>query len=90
MLNKNSVLFRPDALPYHHIVLTALKNVRIRCYSGPHFPAFGLNSERYRVSLHIQSECGKMRTRRTPNTDTFHAVSISRFKYTMEQVPLSL
>ena len=27
------------------------------------------------VSLHIQSECRKMRTRRTPNTDTFHAVN---------------
>ena len=25
-----------------------------------HFPAFGLNMERYSVSLHIQSECGKM------------------------------
>ena len=26
------------------------------------------------VSLHIQSECGKIRTRITPNTDTFYAV----------------
>ena len=43
-------------------------------YSGPHFPAFGLNMERYSVSLRIQSECGKMRTRITPNTDTFHAL----------------
>ena len=25
-------------------------------------------------TLHIQSECGKMRTRITPNTDTFYAV----------------
>ena len=28
-----------------------------------------------RISLRIQSECEKMRTRRTPNTDTFYAVS---------------
>ena len=28
----------------------------------------------YRVSLRIQSKCGKIRTRITPNTDTFHAV----------------
>ena len=28
----------------------------------------------YSVSLHIQSKCGKTRTRKTPNTDTFHAV----------------
>ena len=25
--------------------------------------------------IHIQSKCGKIRTRKTPNTDTFHAVS---------------
>ena len=24
--------------------------------------------------IRIQSECGKIRTRKTPNTDTFHAV----------------
>ena len=29
---------------------------------------------RYRVSHRIQSKCGKMRTRITPNTDTFYAV----------------
>ena len=37
----------------------------------------------YSVSLRIQSECGKMRTRITPNTDTFYAVttfSISKTK----------
>ena len=51
-----------------------VKSVRIRSYSGPHFPEFGLNTERYSVSLRIQSECGKMRTRITPNTDIFHAV----------------
>ena len=32
--------------------------------SGPHFPAFGLNTERYSVSLRIQSECWKIRTRK--------------------------
>ena len=30
--------------------------------------------ERYSVSLHIQSECGKIRTKKTLNTDTFDAV----------------
>ena len=30
----------------------------------PYFPAFGLNTERYFVSLHIQPECGKIRTRK--------------------------
>ena len=33
-----------------------------------------MNTERYGVSLRIQSECGKIRTRITPNTDTFLAV----------------
>ena len=40
----------------------------------PRFPAFGLNTERYSVSLRIQSECGKIRTSKTPYLDTFHAV----------------
>ena len=30
------------------------------------------------LSLCIQSECGKIRTRKTPNTDTFYAVVIKR------------
>ena len=51
-----------------------VKSVRIRSYSGPYFPAFALNTERYGVSLCIQSECGKMRTRITPNTDTFYTL----------------
>ena len=50
-----------------------VKRVRIRSYSGPHFSAFELNTERYRVSLRIQSQCWKMPTRITPNTDTFYA-----------------
>ena len=52
----------------HHCV----KSTHSRSYSGPHFPAFGLNTEKQAVSLRIQSECRKIRTRITPNTDTFH------------------
>ena len=51
-----------------------VKSVRIQSFSGPHFPAFGLKTETYRVNLHIQSGYGKMRTRKTPDTKTFHAV----------------
>ena len=54
--------------------LHCVKSVRIRSYSGPYFNVFGLNRERYRVYLPIQSECGKIRTRVTPNTDTFYLV----------------
>ena len=49
-----------------------VKLVRIQSYSGPHFPAFGLNTERYGLSLRIQSECGKMRI--TPNMDAFYTM----------------
>ena len=41
------------------------KSVGIRSYSGPYFPAFGLNTERYFVSLRIQSEWRKIRTRKS-------------------------
>ena len=50
-----------------------VKSVRIRSYSGPHFHAFGLNTEKDGVHLRIQSECWKIRIRITPNMDTFHA-----------------
>ena len=51
-----------------------VKSVHIRSFSGMYFLALGLDAERYGVSLCIQSESGKMRTRKTPNKDTFHAV----------------
>ena len=43
---------------------TAWKMFKYGIFSGPYFPAFGLNTERYFVSLHIQSECGKIRTKK--------------------------
>ena len=58
-----------------------VENVRVWSYSGPYFPAFPLKTERYSVSLCIQSKCGKIRTRITPNMDTFHAVPVFE-KYT--------
>ena len=52
-----------------------VKSVPIRSYYGLHFLAFGLDTERYGVSLRIQSKCGKMGTIVTPNTDTFKQCS---------------
>ena len=43
---------------YWHFV----KSVCIRSFSGPYFPAFGLNTERYGECLSIQSKCGKIQT----------------------------
>ena len=51
-----------------------LKNNRIRSFCGPYFPAFGLNTERYGVSLRMQSKCGEIQTRKAPNKYTFHTV----------------
>ena len=54
----------------HH--LHCVKSVHIQNYSDPHFPAFRLNTERYKVSFRIQSKCDRI----TPNTDTFLAVLV--------------
>ena len=37
-------------------------------------PLIGLNTEIYPADLRIQSKCGKIRTRETPNKDNFQAV----------------
>ena len=37
---------------------------------------YGEIPEKYFVSLGIMSKCGKMRTRKAPNMDTFHAMLI--------------
>ena len=64
----------------HSIFRTILKekycvrSIHIRSSSGPYFSAFRVNTEKNSVPLRIQSECEKIRTRKTPNTDTFHAV----------------
>ena len=50
-----------------------VKRARTWSYSGPYFSTFGLNTERYGMFLPIQSKCRKIRTRITPNTDTFYA-----------------
>ena len=63
-----------------------VKSVRIRSYSGPYFPSFGLNKERYGVSIRIQSECGKMWIRITPNTDTFYEVCSITFVFFLSPI----
>ena len=54
-----------------------VKNVRIWKFSDPCFPAVGINTERYGVSLRIQSEYGRIRTRKAPNTYNFYVVKAS-------------
>ena len=43
---------------------TAWKVSKYGVFSGPYFPAFDLNTEIYSVNLRIQSECGKIWTRK--------------------------
>ena len=68
-----------------------VKSVRIRSFSGQYFPAFRLNTEIYFVNLciqsdlRIQSECGKIRKRKTANT--FHAMSTRLINHFMPLVP---
>ena len=52
-------------------IINCMKSVRVWSFSGPYFPAFGMNTEKYGVSLSIQSKCGEIRTRKP---DTFHTV----------------
>ena len=70
----NFVKVWPDVLKTddHYV-----KILRIRSFSGSYFPAFGLSTERYGAAVRIQSERRKIRARKTPNTNTFHAVDIN-------------
>ena len=52
-----------------------MESVRSQSFSDPYFLAFGLNTDRWGASFRIQSKCAKIRTRKTPNTDTFHAMT---------------
>ena len=45
-------------------------------FSGPSLPVFERNAEIYSVTLRIQSKRGKIRTRKTANTDTFYEVFV--------------
>ena len=64
--HRNYSKFNVDVLLHELDQEHCVKSVPIWSFSGPHFPAFGLNTERYLVSLRIQSECGKIQTRITP------------------------
>ena len=72
-----------SSIIYHGIICvhdTAWKVSKYAVFSGPHFPAFALNTERYSVSLRIQSECGKIRTRKNSVFRHFsHSVIASEF-----------
>ena len=45
---------------YMYINVSLHKSVCILGYFGPHFPAFGVNTERYGIAVRILSKCGKL------------------------------
>ena len=47
------------------VYITPWKVSKYGVFSGPYFLTFGLNTERYFVSLRSQSKCGKIRTRKS-------------------------
>ena len=69
-----------------HVFGHCVKSVRVRSFSDLYFPSFGLNTETYFVSFRIQSESGKLRTRKTLNTDTLHAVSASKLSVSLPKL----
>ena len=69
---------------YFHIIITASKasvfgDFVVRIFPQSYFPT---TTEICRVSHHIQSKCGKIRTRKNANTDTFYAVISQKEKLT--------
>ena len=58
-----------DRFLYHCVKVSVFGGFLVRT-----FPVFGLNTKICRVNLRIQSECYKIRSRNTPNADTFYSV----------------
>ena len=66
--------------------LNLIFQIFIQCFSGWYFPAFGLNTETYRVNLRIESKWGKIWTRKTLNTDTFYAAFVNSLSFLLSVV----
>ena len=58
----------------YYINKHCVKSVRIRSFSGPYFPAFGLNGEILRISPCSAQMRESADQKKTPYLDTFHAV----------------
>ena len=48
-------------------------------FSGLYFPVFGLNTEIFRINIHIQAKYGNIETWKMSRSDTFHAVTIKHY-----------
>ena len=61
--------------------VTTWKVSKYGVFSGPYFPAFGLNAEIYQVNLRIQSEYRKIWTRKTSVFGHFSRGACRRVSY---------
>ena len=88
MLNETQDLLWRRLLEFHlyYLLFTVWKVSVFRVFLVRIFPAFGLSKKIYGVNLLIQSECGKLRTRKTLNTDTFYTVISFTAVYTIKNV----
>ena len=78
-LNFEELLERDDSVSIHHqnIRFLAFKIIKVfKDLNIQHCVKSVLIRSFFEVSLRIQSECGKIPTRKTPYLDTFHAVQI--------------
>ena len=66
-----------------------VKIVLTKSFSCPCFSTLRLNTEIYGVNLHSKSECIKIRTRNTPNMDTFHALKLTIKTHVIRNHPFS-
>ena len=73
-MQSNTLHFFTIFLFFNLSFIQCVKSVQIRSFSSPYFPAYGLTTR----TLRIQSECGKIRTRKNPvfwhfsRSDTFY------------------
>ena len=65
--------------------VTTWKVSKFGVFSGPYFPAFGLNTEIYGVNLHIQSEYRKIRIRKNSEFGHFSRIVYSTACANMHQ-----
>ena len=75
-MNKQSIQYQWNTIanPVSNITLRE-KCPNTECFSGPYFPAFGLNTERY-----VSPNTGKYGPGKTPYLETFHAVLKTKIK----------
>ena len=64
-----------------------VKDVGIRSFYGPYFPAFGRNKEKSYLFV-FSRIVSKIRIRKTPNTNTFHVVCVSTYASVHYSIPI--